>query len=58
MKTPTILVAENLLNEAEKLNPCAWIGHSKTAVFCAKAIAEYCDSIDTDIPGSLHIQPV
>ena len=57
MSLPTIIEAENLLNGAEKLNPGAWIGHSKTAAFCAKAIAEYCDSIDTDtayIFGLLH----
>ena len=45
MKTPTILEAENLMNEAEKLNPGAWIGHSKIAAFCSKAIAEHCDNL-------------
>ncbi len=57
MKTPTILVSENLLNEAEKLNPGTWIGHSKTAAFCAKAIVGYCDDLDADtayVLGLLH----
>lgn len=57
MKKPTILLAENLLNEAENLNPGAWVNHSKTAAFCAKAIAEQCDNLDADtayILGLLH----
>ena len=57
MKLPTIIEAENLLNEAEQRNPGAWIGHSKTAAFCAKAIAEHCDNLDADtayILGLLH----
>ena len=57
MKLPTILVAEKLLNEAEKLNPGAWIGHSKTAALCAKTIAEHCDNLDADtayVLGLLH----
>lgn len=37
MRLPTIIEAEKLLNEAEQHNPGAWIGHSKTAAFCAKA---------------------
>ena len=39
MKLPTIIEAEQLLNEAEQLNTGTWIGHSKTAAFCARAIA-------------------
>lgn len=57
MKLPTILEAEKLLTEAEQLNSGAWIGHSKTAVFCAKTIAEKCDNLTTDnayILGLLH----
>lgn len=57
MKLPTIIEAEKLLNEAEQRNPGAWIGHSKTAAFCAKAIAECCDNLNADtayILGLLH----
>lgn len=57
MKLPTIIEAEKLLNEAEQRNPGAWIGHSKTAAFCAKAIAERCDNLNADtayILGLLH----
>ena len=57
MKTPTILVAENILKEAENLNPGAWIGHSKTTAFCAKAIAEQCNNLDSAtayVFGLLH----
>lgn len=57
MKTPTIIEAEKLLVEAEQHNPGAWIGHSKTAAFCAKTIAEHCDNLNNDIAyvfGLLH----
>ena len=57
MKLPTIIEAEKLLNGAEQRNPGAWIGHSKTAAFCAKAIAERCDNLNADtayILGLLH----
>ena len=57
MKLPTIFEAEKLLYEAEQRNPGAWIGHSKTTAFCAKAIAEHCDNLDADITyilGLLH----
>lgn len=57
MKLPTILVAEKLLNEAEIQNSGVWIGHSKTAAFCAKEIAERCDNLDADtafVFGLLH----
>ena len=57
MITPTILVAENLLSEAEQHNPGDWIGHSKTAAFCSKAIAEHCDNLDACtayVLGLLH----
>ncbi len=57
MKTPTILVAENLLNEAKNLNPGAWISHSKAAALCAKSIAEHCDNLDAETAysfGLLH----
>ena len=48
MKLPTIIEAQKLLTEADRLNPGAWIGHSKTAAFCARAIAEQCDNLDAD----------
>ena len=54
---PTIIEAEKLLNEAEQRNPGAWIDHSKTAAFCAKAIAERCENLNSDtayILGLLH----
>lgn len=57
MKLATIIEAEKLLNDAEQLNPGAWIGHSKTAAFCARAIAKRCDNLDADtayILGLLH----
>ena len=57
MKLTTIFEAEKLLYEAEQRNPGAWIGHSKTTAFCAKAIAEHCDNLDADITyilGLLH----
>ena len=49
MKLPTIIEADIIINEAEQHNPGAWIGHSKTAAFCARAIAKRCDNL-TPIP--------
>lgn len=57
MKLPTIIKAEKLLVEAEQSNSGAWIGHSKTAAFCARMIAEHCDNLDADtayVLGLLH----
>ena len=57
MSLPTLIEAEKLLIEAEQLNPGAWIGHSKTAAFCAKMIAKKCDNLNADtayIFGLLH----
>ena len=57
MKLPTILEAEKLLTEAEQRNPGVWIGHSKTAAICARAIAEQCNNLNADtayILGLLH----
>lgn len=57
MKLPTINEAKRLIEEAEKLNPGAWIGHSKTAADCARSIAERCDNIEPDtayVLGLLH----
>ena len=42
MNIPAIDEAESLLQEAETMNPGLWIGHSRTAAFCARAIAEHC----------------
>jgi Predicted HD superfamily hydrolase len=57
MKLPSMQQAELLLDEAEKLNPGAWIAHSKTAGTCAKIISEKCENLDPDISrilGLLH----
>lgn len=57
MKTPTINEAERLLEEARKLNPGAWTGHSKTAADCARSIAEKCENLEPDtayVLGLLH----
>lgn len=49
MEIPSVIDAEKLLCEAEKLNPGLWVEHSRTAGFCAKNIAERCDNLDSDI---------
>lgn len=57
MKVPTIKQAEIFLAEAEKLNPSPWVAHNKVAGECAKAIAEKCDDLNSDIAyvlGLLH----
>lgn len=57
MYLPSVIEAENLLQEAEKLNQGLWVAHCKTAGFCAKAIAEKCDKLNPDtayILGILH----
>ena len=57
MSLPTLIEAEKLLHDAEQRNPGSWIGHSNTAAFCARAIAERCDNINADtayILGLLH----
>lgn len=57
MKVPSAAQAEKLLNEAEKLNPGLWVKHSKTAGFCARAIAQRCDNLNADVAyvlGLLH----
>lgn len=54
---PTIKQAEIFLAEAEKLNPSPWVAHNKVAGECAKAIAEKCDDLNSDIAyvlGLLH----
>ena len=57
MKSSNIIEAKKLLYESEQRNPGALIGHSKTVAFCAKAIAEYCNNLDTNTAcefGLLH----
>lgn len=49
MEIPSVIDAEKLLCEGEKLNPGLWVEHSRTAGFCAKNIAERCDNLDSDI---------
>ena len=54
---PNIENAVKMLNEAEKLNPGAWVEHNKTAGMCARAIASKCNDIDENIAyvlGLLH----
>lgn len=57
MKVPSVVQAENLLSEAEKLNSGLWIAHNRTAGFCARAIAEKCDTLNPEyayVLGLLH----
>lgn len=57
MKVPSVKEAKRLLEEAEKLNPGAWISHNKTAGLCARIIAEKCKDMDADVAyvmGLLH----
>lgn len=57
MKVPSIIEAEKLLAEAEKLNPGVWIAHNKTAGDCARLIALKCNDLDENVAyvlGLLH----
>lgn len=57
MKVPSVVQAEKLLSEAEKLNAGLWVAHNRTAGFCARAIAEKCDNINPEyayVLGLLH----
>lgn len=54
---PTKEQAEELLKEAEKLNPGPWGNHSRTAAHCAGKIASYCIDMDENkayVLGLLH----
>ena len=54
---PSEKEAEELLEEAEKLNPGSWTAHCKTAGICARKIAERCRGLDEDkayVMGLLH----
>lgn len=57
MKVPSVQEAEDLLKEAQKLNPGSWVDHNKVAGVCAKEIAKKCDNLNPDIAyalGMLH----
>ncbi|MGN0501579.1 MAG: HD domain-containing protein [Ruminococcus sp.] len=57
MKVPSVSDAEKFLKEAERLNSGLWIAHNRTAGFCARAIAEKCDSLNPEyayVLGLLH----
>lgn len=54
---PTRENAERLLKEAEKLNPGAWIPHSRVVAKCAEIIASKCGDLDPEkayVLGLLH----
>ena len=53
---PTRDEAEQILSEAEQLNPGLWVAHSRKVAECAEAIARYC-SMNPDkayVLGLLH----
>lgn len=57
MKVPDLQTAEELLREAEKLNPGIWVQHNRVSGKCAKAIATCCDNLDENaayVLGLLH----
>lgn len=57
MKIPTLQVAEDFLDEAEKRNPGPWVQHSKYAAEAAKLIAAHHPRLDPQcsyILGYLH----
>ena len=54
MKAPNTVLAETLLNEAEKLNPGAWADHNRTTGICAKTIAAAC-GMDKDSAYALGL---
>lgn len=54
---PSIEEAENILKEAESLNPGPWVQHSIYAGQAAKLIAENCEGMEPDVAyvlGMLH----
>ncbi|HBM81042.1 MAG: HD domain-containing protein [Clostridiales bacterium] len=54
---PTLNDAKKLLNEAEKLNPGPWVGHSLYAGKAAELIAQNCPELNSDtalVLGMLH----
>lgn len=49
--------AHNLLLDAEKHNPGAWVAHSETVAFCAEQIARECPDLNVEkayVLGLLH----
>lgn len=54
MKIPSVQEAERLIEEAAELNPGLWIEHSKTAGFCARTIAEKCNSMNNNLMFKHH----
>ena len=54
---PTCEEAEQLLAEAEPLNPGPWVAHSRNVARCAEAIAAVCPDLDAEksyVLGLLH----
>lgn len=43
------------MDEADKLNPGAWIAHDKVVGICAKMIAEKCDNLDSTVAYALGL---
>lgn len=57
MAFPTIYEAEELLKEAEEVNPGDWVLHNRVTAGCARGIADKCKDIDTQkayVLGLLH----
>lgn len=57
MRYPTIEEAEEILNEAEKMNPGEWVSHNQVAGLCANIIASNCAGMDEQkayVLGLLH----
>jgi hypothetical protein len=54
---PTLQEAEELLEEAEKMNPGIWVEHSRNVALAAKLIANKCSTLNAEkayILGLLH----
>jgi hypothetical protein len=49
MRVPSSDVAEQFLQEAQRMNPGAWVDHSKVAAHCARQIAIQCDDLDSEV---------
>jgi len=55
LKIPTRLVAERLLAEAEKMNPGAWVEHSRVVARAAEAIASRHPQLDQECAYALGL---
>ena len=55
LKVPTINQAELYLEEASKLNPGGWVGHSRNAAKAAQYIAAELDGLDSNLAYSLGL---